>query len=160
MCATDALNSTGATGYIGGDALYALYNKHPDYEYAALIRTEEKASAVKKAFPSLRAVIGGLDDSDLLKQEASKADVVLRESSGSVLSWVLLTRRHTLPMPLTMKVLPKQLLLDLSKVTPKRVLASGFTPAVPVFSPGRTPTAVAWGKPLTISITIGTALTN
>jgi uncharacterized protein YbjT (DUF2867 family) len=31
--------STGATGYIGGDTLFALYNKHPEYEYTALVRT-------------------------------------------------------------------------------------------------------------------------
>jgi len=34
--------STGATGYIGGDTLFALYEKHPDYEYAALIRSGKK----------------------------------------------------------------------------------------------------------------------
>ena len=32
---------TGATGYIGGDALYALYNKHSDYEIATLVRSGE-----------------------------------------------------------------------------------------------------------------------
>jgi hypothetical protein len=35
-------HSTGATGYIGGDTLYALYNKHPEYEYTALVRTGEQ----------------------------------------------------------------------------------------------------------------------
>jgi hypothetical protein len=33
------LYSTGATGYIGGDTLFALYNQHPEYEYTALVRT-------------------------------------------------------------------------------------------------------------------------
>lgn len=51
---------------------------HPDYEYAVLVRTQDKADAVKKAYPSARIVLGGLDDFDLLKQEASKADIVLR----------------------------------------------------------------------------------
>lgn len=32
---------TGATGYIGGDALYALYKKHSDYEIAVLVRSGE-----------------------------------------------------------------------------------------------------------------------
>jgi uncharacterized protein YbjT (DUF2867 family) len=36
---TDATHSTGATGYIGGDTLFALYSKHPEYEYTALVRT-------------------------------------------------------------------------------------------------------------------------
>jgi N-acetyl-gamma-glutamylphosphate reductase len=66
------------TGYIAGDALYALHEKHPDYEYSALVRTQEKADVVKKAFPNIRIVLGGNDDSDLLKEEAAKADVVLR----------------------------------------------------------------------------------
>lgn len=67
------------TGYIAGDALYALNQKHPDYEYSALVRTQEKADIVKKAFPNIRIVLGGNDDSDLLKEEAAKADVVLRK---------------------------------------------------------------------------------
>ena len=73
-------HSTGVTGYIAGDALYALNQKHPDYEYSALVRTQEKADIVKKAFPNIRIVLGGNDDSDLLKEEAAKADVVLRTS--------------------------------------------------------------------------------
>lgn len=73
--------STGVTGYIAGDALYALHQKHPDYEYAALVRTQDKADIVKKAYPNVRIVQGGLDDSDLLKEEAAKADVVLRMPS-------------------------------------------------------------------------------
>lgn len=67
------------TGYIAGDALYALHEKHPDYEYAALVRTQDKADIVKKAYPNVRIVLGGLDDSELLKEEAAKADVVLRQ---------------------------------------------------------------------------------
>jgi N-acetyl-gamma-glutamylphosphate reductase len=66
------------TGYIAGDALYALNEKHPDYEYSALVRTQEKADIVKKAFPNVRIVLGGNDDSELLKEEAAKADIVLR----------------------------------------------------------------------------------
>jgi hypothetical protein len=75
---TDGLHSTGATGYLGGDALYNLYNAHPEYEYSALVRSKEKAKPVTDAFPNVRIVIGGLDDSDILKEEASKADVVIR----------------------------------------------------------------------------------
>lgn len=72
------MSSTGVTGYIGGDALYALYNAHPEYEYSALIRTKHKAENVQKQYPKLRPVIGGLDDSKLLEEEAAKADVVIR----------------------------------------------------------------------------------
>lgn len=74
---------TGATGYIGGDALYQLYQKHPEFEYALLIRTQEKADKVLEKYPKARVVIGGLDDSETLEREAAWADVVLRKLSIS-----------------------------------------------------------------------------
>lgn len=74
---------TGATGYIGGDALYALYNKHPEYEIAALVRSEEKGKPVKNAFPNVRLVVGDLDSSKLLEEEAAKADVVIHTADAS-----------------------------------------------------------------------------
>lgn len=72
---------TGVTGYIGGDALYYLSQHHPNFEYAALIRTEEKASRVREAYPNIRTVIGSLDDSEILVKEAAWADIVLRMHS-------------------------------------------------------------------------------
>ncbi len=66
------------TGYIAGDALHVLYSEHPDYEYACLVRSKDKAEAVRKAFPNVRIVLGGLDDSETLEEEAAKADIVLR----------------------------------------------------------------------------------
>ena len=75
--------STGITGYIAGDATHALYEAHPDYEYSALVRTQEKADAVKTAFPSVRIVLGNLDDSELLREEAGKADIVLHAADAS-----------------------------------------------------------------------------
>ena len=43
-----------------------------------LVRTEEKGEQVKKVFPNARIVLGDLDDSALLEEEAAKADIVLR----------------------------------------------------------------------------------
>ncbi|KAL5118766.1 hypothetical protein ACEQ8H_003269 [Pleosporales sp. CAS-2024a] len=74
---------TGATGYIGGDVLCALYDKHSDYEITALVRTEEKAQPVKKAFPNIRIVLGDLDSSKLLEEEAAKADVIIHTADAS-----------------------------------------------------------------------------
>ncbi|KAI8936749.1 hypothetical protein NX059_007136 [Plenodomus lindquistii] len=74
---------TGATGYIGGDTLFALYDKHPEYEYTALVRTEEKAKPVKDAFPKIRIVLGDLDDSKVLEEEAARADVVIHTADAS-----------------------------------------------------------------------------
>ena len=72
-------NSTGVTGYIAGDALKALYQENPEFEYRLLIRTKEKADQVQKQFPSAILLLGDLDSSSLLEEEASKADIVLRK---------------------------------------------------------------------------------
>jgi N-acetyl-gamma-glutamylphosphate reductase len=57
-----------------------LYNEHPDYEYACLVRSKDKGEKVKKAYPNVRIVLGGLDDSEILEEEASRADIVLRST--------------------------------------------------------------------------------
>lgn len=69
---------TGITGYIGGDAFHWLEQHHRDFEFSALIRTEEKAKYVKELYPNVRIVLGGLDDSETLEKEAAWADIVLR----------------------------------------------------------------------------------
>ncbi|CZT17930.1 related to nucleoside-diphosphate-sugar epimerase [Ramularia collo-cygni] len=74
---------TGVTGYIAGDALHVLNNAHPEYEYTALVRSQEKADKVKSAYPKINIVLGGLDDSSLLEEEASKADIVLHAADAS-----------------------------------------------------------------------------
>lgn len=71
---------TGATGYIGGDILYALKQKYPDYNITALVRTAEKEKLVKDSYPDVRVVQGDNDSSDLLEKEAAAADIVIRES--------------------------------------------------------------------------------
>jgi len=71
---------TGATGYIGGDALHQLYQAHPEWEYSLLVRSQDKADKVLKQYPKARVVLGGLDDFDTLVKEASWADIVIRES--------------------------------------------------------------------------------
>ncbi|KAK4500250.1 hypothetical protein PRZ48_008439 [Zasmidium cellare] len=74
---------TGVTGYIAGDALFALNKAHPDYEYSALVRTQDKADKVKAAYPKIRIVLGGLDDSQILEDEAARADIVLHAADAS-----------------------------------------------------------------------------
>ena len=69
---------TGATGYIGGDVLYQLHQRYPDFEYTLLIRSEDKAKQVLSAYPNARVVIGGNDNSELLEREAARADIVIR----------------------------------------------------------------------------------
>jgi len=74
------VHSTGITGYVAGDAFVTIYNAHPDFEYSALVRTEDKANDVKEKYPSVRVVLGDLDSSELIEKEAARADIVLRTS--------------------------------------------------------------------------------
>ncbi|KAK5137823.1 hypothetical protein LTR08_006591 [Meristemomyces frigidus] len=67
---------TGATGYIGGDALYTIVNAHPEYEITALVRNSDKGAVVAKDYVRVKLVYGNLDDVKLLEEEAKKADVV------------------------------------------------------------------------------------
>ncbi|KAH0349127.1 NAD(P)-binding protein, partial [Aureobasidium melanogenum] len=67
---------TGATGYIGGDALHAIVKAHPEYELTALVRNTDKGAQVAAEYPKVKLVYGDLDSSSLLEQEAKKADVV------------------------------------------------------------------------------------
>ncbi|KAL3294501.1 fumarylacetoacetate hydrolase [Colletotrichum asianum] len=66
-----------ATGYIGGDFLYAAYHAHPEWSFSALVRNQEKAAILRDAFPNIRPVLGDLDSTDVLREEASAADIVL-----------------------------------------------------------------------------------
>jgi nucleoside-diphosphate-sugar epimerase len=68
---------TGATGYIGGDALYTIANTYPDLKITALVRNSDKGAKVASQYPKIRLVYGDLDSTELLTKEASQADVVL-----------------------------------------------------------------------------------
>jgi N-acetyl-gamma-glutamylphosphate reductase len=70
--------STGVTGYIGGDILYALEHAHPEYEYSAIVRNSDRGAPVAAAYPKIRLVYGTLDDSALLEEESARADIVIR----------------------------------------------------------------------------------
>ncbi|KAI1085636.1 NAD(P)-binding protein [Whalleya microplaca] len=80
---------TGVTGYIGGDALYELHARHPEYAYAVLVRDggdsrgQEKVERIAAAYPDVRIVRGDLDDAELLREEAGRADVVLHAADAS-----------------------------------------------------------------------------
>lgn len=69
-------SSTGVTGYIGGDILYALTKAHPEYEYVALVRGA-KGSVVATAYPNIRIVKGNLDDATIIEEESAKANIVI-----------------------------------------------------------------------------------
>lgn len=69
---------TGVSGYIGGQTLASVVAKHPEYTVVGLVRNEEKKQQILAKLPSVKLVIGDLDSSDLLTEEAKTADVILR----------------------------------------------------------------------------------
>ncbi|KAH6960344.1 hypothetical protein HG530_008182 [Fusarium avenaceum] len=77
---------TGASGYAGGQLLHQLVKSHPEYTIAALVRGAAAAETIARAYPKVRTVVGDLDDSELVEQEASKASVVLNVASNKHIS--------------------------------------------------------------------------
>jgi nucleoside-diphosphate-sugar epimerase len=74
---TLTVHSTGATGYIGGDALYAVVNTYPDLNITALVRNSDKGAKVAAQYAKIRLVYGDLDSTDLITKEVADADIVL-----------------------------------------------------------------------------------
>ena len=70
--------ATGVTGYIGGDAIYAIETAHPEYEITCLVRNSDKGAQVAQEYPNFELVYGDLDSVDLIEEESKKADIVCR----------------------------------------------------------------------------------
>jgi len=94
---------TGATGFIGGDALYEIYHAHPEYEYTCLVRSSDKGAKVASQYSKVKLVYGTLEDAELLEKEAAAADVVLNfanaDSKEAVESLVKGLATHTPERP-------------------------------------------------------------
>lgn len=67
---------TGVTGYIGGDFLYRVHEKHPEWELTCMVRNSDKGAKVAAVYPSVRLVYGTLDDVAVIEAEAANADIV------------------------------------------------------------------------------------
>lgn len=67
---------TGATGYIGGDALFDIVKDHPDWEIVCMVRGGDKGAKITQQYPFIRLVYADLDASQIIEEEASKADIV------------------------------------------------------------------------------------
>lgn len=55
-----------------------ILKKHPEWNVVVLVRNEEQKRIVLTRWPKIETVIGDLDNKDLMIEEGSKADVVLR----------------------------------------------------------------------------------
>lgn len=64
------------TGYIGGDALFAISQEHPDWELTALVRDKAKGERIATMYPKIKIVYGDLDSAQIIEEEARKADIV------------------------------------------------------------------------------------
>lgn len=58
--------------------MYAITTAHPEYEVTAMVRNTDKGAKVAQQYAKVKLVYGDLDSSDLIEEEAKKADVVLR----------------------------------------------------------------------------------
>ncbi|KAI1342786.1 NAD(P)-binding protein [Xylariaceae sp. FL0016] len=74
---------TGATGYIGGQALYTLHKAHPDYEYTIMVRDEERGKLVSAQYPDVKFIYGTNDSSDVISKAAAAADVVVHTADSA-----------------------------------------------------------------------------
>lgn len=71
---------TGATGFIGGDLLFLISQHHPEREVTCIVRNRDKGRLVTNNYPRVRLVYGNNDCTDLIEEEASKADIVYHMS--------------------------------------------------------------------------------
>ncbi|KAF9882894.1 hypothetical protein FE257_004908 [Aspergillus nanangensis] len=74
---------TGVTGYIGGDVLYGITQALTSSSIIALVRNEARAAAVTQKFSNVIPLIGDLDSTAKIRQQAQEADVVLNLASSS-----------------------------------------------------------------------------
>ncbi|KAJ4302885.1 hypothetical protein N0V90_001776 [Kalmusia sp. IMI 367209] len=73
---------TGATGYIGGDALYTIAHTYPDLDITALVRNSDKGAKIAAQYAKVKLVYGDLDSADLLTAEAAKADIIVHTANA------------------------------------------------------------------------------
>lgn len=76
---------TGVSGYVGGNLVIGIMEKHPEWHTVTLVRSEAQKQVVLSRWPEIEVVIGELDDKALMMEEASKADVILRTYSCATL---------------------------------------------------------------------------
>ncbi|KAH7038371.1 uncharacterized protein B0I36DRAFT_316067 [Microdochium trichocladiopsis] len=78
---------TGATGFVGGDFLYALHHEEAalatQLEITALVRDEAKGQLITQAFPAVKIVVGDMKDAAFTSRLASAADIVMHLAAAA-----------------------------------------------------------------------------
>lgn len=67
---------TGVTGYVGGTVFNTLVTAHPEYSITVLLRDPKPSFSEK--YPNVKVIKGDFESTELLKDAASKADIVVR----------------------------------------------------------------------------------
>jgi putative NADH-flavin reductase len=80
---------TGASGYIGGDLLYLIAKRHPEYGVTALVRNTAQIETISRFSNNVQVVQGTLDDEGILEKEASEADIVLSNCCYTIIQIIL-----------------------------------------------------------------------
>lgn len=73
------------SGYVGGDALYALLAAHPDWEgnVTCLLRNRSQEAAFRLKWPKLNLFYASLDDEAAIMEEVKKHNLVLHFAVSS-----------------------------------------------------------------------------
>ncbi|KAL1848915.1 hypothetical protein Daus18300_013424 [Diaporthe australafricana] len=71
---------TGVTGYVGGTVFNTLVTAHPEYSITVLLRDPKPTFSEK--YPNVKVLKGDFGSFDLLKDAASKADIVVHHGDS------------------------------------------------------------------------------
>ncbi|RMJ20140.1 hypothetical protein CDV36_000238 [Fusarium kuroshium] len=71
---------TGATGYTGGTVLNTLVTAHPEYDITVLLWKPTESFSEK--YPDVKVLQGDFDSTELLREAASKADIVVHHGNS------------------------------------------------------------------------------
>ncbi|KAI8716794.1 hypothetical protein NCS52_00973800 [Fusarium sp. LHS14.1] len=77
---TPSIFLTGTTGYTGGTVLNTLVTAHPEYDITVLLRKPSASFSV--AYPGVKVLLGDFDSTELLKEAASKAEIVIHHGNS------------------------------------------------------------------------------
>ncbi|KIW16562.1 hypothetical protein PV08_03750 [Exophiala spinifera] len=82
---TPSIFFTGASGYVGGDALYALLAAHPDWEEhtTCLLRDPTQEAAFRQKWPNLNFFYSSLDNEKAIEEEVKNHNLVLHFAVSS-----------------------------------------------------------------------------
>jgi len=80
--ATPSIFFIGITGYIGSSVANRLLALETPFPITALTRSKDKAELINNLRPHVKAVVGTLEDLDLLEEQASKHDITINTADA------------------------------------------------------------------------------